>query len=80
MHWLILKWQNDYGAYICQVSQLNLQVGVGGLGLRSHSHSDDLGVHNCVVPELKTEIHFHFSLLLSNPWFILIQGQTLIGI
>lgn len=45
------KRQHGCGAYVCQVSQLDLQVGLSCLGLGSHSHSNDLGVHNCVVPE-----------------------------
>lgn len=47
--------QTDRGAYICQVSQLNLHMGLGCLGLRPHSHSNNLGVHNCVVPESNRE-------------------------
>lgn len=46
----------SYCAYICQVSQFNLQVGLSGLGLGSHSHSYDLGVHNCVVPESNRDV------------------------
>lgn len=42
-------------AYICQVSQFDLQVGLSYPGLRSHSHSNDLGVYDRVVPELKEE-------------------------
>lgn len=42
--------QNGCGAYICQVSQFNLQVGLSRLGLRSHGHGNNLGVHNGVVP------------------------------
>lgn len=43
-------------AYIGQVSQFNLQVGLDGLGLRPDSDSNDLGVHDCVVPETPTKI------------------------
>lgn len=38
------------GAYIRDVSQLDLQLGLRGLGLGSHCHGDDLGVHNRVIP------------------------------
>lgn len=38
-------------AYIGQVSQFNLQAGLGRLGLGSHSHGNHLGVHNCMIPE-----------------------------
>lgn len=37
-------------AYIRDVSQLDLQLGLRGLGLRSHCHGDDLGVHDRVIP------------------------------
>lgn len=43
--------RKDLGTYISQVSQFNLQTGLCCLGLRSDCHSDDLGVHDCVVPE-----------------------------
>lgn len=37
-------------AYIADVSQLDLQLGLRGLGLGSHCHGDDLGVHHRVIP------------------------------
>lgn len=42
------------GTHICEVSQFNLQVGLGCFQLRPHSHSDNLGVYNCVVPDTNT--------------------------
>lgn len=38
------------GAYIRVVSQLDLQLGLRDLGLGSHCHGDDLGVHHRVIP------------------------------
>lgn len=37
-------------AYIRDVSQLDLQLGLCGLGLGSHRHGDDLGVDDRVIP------------------------------
>lgn len=38
------------GAYIRVVSQLDLQLGLRRLGLGTHCHGDDLGVHHGVIP------------------------------
>lgn len=43
----------DRCTYICNVSQLDLQLGLRGLRLRSHRHGDDLGVHDRVIPARK---------------------------
>lgn len=59
-------------AYIRDVSQLDLQLGLGRLGLWSHSHGDDLGVHHGVIPgRRKSEngLNFYwFNDLITDKW------------
>lgn len=42
-------------SYICQVSQFDLQPGLGHLGLGPHGHGDHLGVHHRMIPEAETD-------------------------
>lgn len=57
-------WREQSGwrvSYVCQVSQFDLQPGLGHLGLGPHRHGDHLGVHHCVVPEAETERKINLS-------------------